>query len=160
MKKIAFLFLAALAVISCGALTTTPQEEAENAAEVAACLDDEAFVIDIDTIYPQIGIPIHDTGYSITVKDGKVNSYLPFFGTSDTAIFSTDKSGIEFEECPVKLKKKKSKDGTDINFKALSGNTEWQVGIHVWSNGNCNITCVTSSKSIMRYDGKLKAVKP
>ena len=157
MKKFFYLLIFSAFVFSCGLLnSTTPEEEAAQAAEVSSALKAGEFVIDINTIYPQIGMAIHDNGYDLVVKDGEITGVLPFFGTSDTPIFGPESAGIELDKCPVKIKNKKVKDGRELSFTAVSSNNDkWDFTITVWSDGTCNLTCFCSSKSIMRYDGRL-----
>ena len=160
MKKSIILFLsAALLTAGCSIFANTPEEDAAKSEEVAALLECSEFTIDIDTILPSRGMPIHDTGYFLTLKDGKVSSYLPFIGRSDVPVMGSDKAGIEFSNCPVELKTKKNKDQTEISFKARSGNDDWNVTVLVWPSGKCSMTCRCSTRSIINYEGSVSALK-
>lgn len=125
---------------------------------VKSSIKSGTFEISIDTIYPQSGMPIHDSTYSVLFKDGKVTTVLPFFGTSDTAAFSQEDSSIVLKDCPVKYAPKKKKDSYVISFDAKSGSNSWSIEILVWDNGRCDLTCQCPSKSLMRYSGELRSV--
>ena len=86
MKKwILPLLAVALTVSSCGVLSgETREERAQREAREARMVDDNIqagnFTIDIDRIYPVRGSSQHVSNYSVSVKDGVLNSHLPYIG--------------------------------------------------------------------------------
>ena len=74
-----------LTVSSCGVLSSETREErvlreAREAQMVVDNLSAGNFTIDIDRMYPIRGTSQHVTNYSISVKDGVLNSHLPYIG--------------------------------------------------------------------------------
>ena len=86
MKKwILPLLAVALAVSSCGVLSgETREERAQREAREARMVDDNIqagnFTIDIDRMYPVRGSSQHVSNYSVSVKDGVLDSHLPYIG--------------------------------------------------------------------------------
>ena len=86
MKKwILPLLAAALTVSACGVLSGETREEkvareAREAQMVADNLQNANFTIDIDRMYPLRGTSQHVSNYSVSVKDGVLDSHLPFIG--------------------------------------------------------------------------------
>ncbi len=86
MKKwILPLLAVVLTVSSCGVLSSETREEralreAREAKMVDENLQSANFRIEIDRMYPVRGSSQHVTNYSVTVKDGVLNSHLPYIG--------------------------------------------------------------------------------
>ena len=86
MKKwILPLLAVALTVSSCGVLSgETREERAQREAREARMVDDNIqagnFTIDIDRMYPVRGSSQHVSNYSVSVKDGVLDSHLPYIG--------------------------------------------------------------------------------
>ncbi|MCQ2167600.1 MAG: DUF4251 domain-containing protein [Bacteroidales bacterium] len=112
--------------------------------------------IEVDYIYPQgaPAIPSSDR-YRISIKDGKLDGYLPFFGTGSVAGFNPDDLSFHFEDCPVKIKEKKAKDRTVWKFDAESGCEKVPVVITIWDNGAAEIYIHSANRSSIRYSGQL-----
>ena len=152
MKKIIFA-LAALLSISAAAIAA----DKDNAAAVKA-IKDRDLTITVNYIIPT-GMPsINSTdGYSVTIKDGKINGYLPYFGTATTALVpGADEMGIRFEDCPIEINentKKANKGKYEWSFKAVSGNETVDVNITLFTNGSASMSMTMSSRSSISYDG-------
>ena len=86
MKKwILPLLAVTLTVSSCGVLSgETREERARREAREARMVEDNIqagdFTIDIDRMYPVRGSSQHVSNYSVSVKDGVLNSHLPYIG--------------------------------------------------------------------------------
>ena len=86
MKKwILPLLAAVLTVSACGVLSGETHEEkvareAREARMVVDNIQNGDFRIDIDRMYPIRGTSQHVSNYSVTVKDGMLDSHLPFIG--------------------------------------------------------------------------------
>jgi len=86
MKKwILPLLAVVLTVSSCGVLSgETREERAQREAREARMVEDNIqagdFTIDIDRMYPVRGSSQHVSNYSVSVKDGVLNSHLPYIG--------------------------------------------------------------------------------
>lgn len=135
------------------------EEKKAKEAQVAAAIANLDFTIEVDEIHPMGGTPIHSLGeYSVSFKDGKATSYLPFFGTSRSFTYGSNDSGIKFKDLPVTpnvYSSPKKKGLTIIEFQAKSFEDTWLVVIEIWNNGRATIACTTRDKSPMHYDGEL-----
>jgi hypothetical protein len=86
MKKwILPLLAVTLTVSSCGVLSgETREERARREAREARMVEENIqagdFTIDIDRMYPVRGSSQHVSNYSVSVKDGVLNSHLPYIG--------------------------------------------------------------------------------
>ena len=86
MKKwILPLLAVVLTVSSCGVLSgETREERARREAREARMVEENIqagdFTIDIDRMYPVRGSSQHVSNYSVSVKDGVLNSHLPYIG--------------------------------------------------------------------------------
>ena len=86
MKKwILPLLAVVLTVSSCGVLSgETREERAQREAREARMVEDNIqagnFTIDIDRMYPVRGSSQSVSNYSVSVKDGVLNSHLPYIG--------------------------------------------------------------------------------
>lgn len=144
-----------LVFATCGALAYASDDVPTAVVEKAVNEHELNFVVNY--VSPS-GFPGYTSsdGYFLKIKDGKVSSYLPFVGTSTQPMFGGDEAGIKFDECPVRIKKKKGKDSTTLRFSANSGTDKVDVTLEIWSNGNAHLTCVSSSRSVMNYSGELQ----
>lgn len=131
--------------------------EDENPAAIKA-IKAQDVTITVDMICP-VGMPSISSmdGYTLSVKDGKVNAYLPFFGEVHSAMFAgADEPGIKFEDCPVELRVDDSKadKGKYVwAFEAKSGSENVQVYITLFTNGSADINCSPSNRSSISYSG-------
>lgn len=158
MKKL-FLVLLPVIVLSCGVSSKTQDEDAVTAEKIEKVLKSGNFDIDIRTIYPQTGPAIFDDGYVFSCKDGKVTTVLPFYGTSNVAVFGSASSSIELNGEPVEFtrKAKSPKGSRTLSFSAtMSSGVRWDIDIIFWDNGSADFTCISSSQSPMRYGGILR----
>lgn len=161
MKAFRFFIAAATALMLCpaAALNARSRKEISPLAEKAA--SQHELCIEIGTICP-MGMPSFTTtdGYKFTVKDGKVNADLPFFGESYTAIIpGADNPGITFKDCGIDIREdysKAKKKGKFLwQFSAYSGTDRVDVTVTFWDNGSADISCVSTNRSSISYMGEL-----
>lgn len=160
MKRIILFALSCILLSSCSIFAGMSQEEKDAlAANVQNAIAEQNFKIDVSVIQPFSGPVIHTQGeYSLEVKDGKANSYLPFFGESHNASYGGTESGIKFKDYPVELAIQNvgtRKGETIIAFNAKSFNDVWRVVVQIWDNGKASISCTTREKTPMTFTGDL-----
>lgn len=163
--KIILAALAAMMLSGCGILSSGLSTEPDPSAQelVAAALDEEMLKFEVDYIIPARGTSRHSTdGYSLTIKDGKVSSYLPFFGVSyQSTPYGNEPSGIKFDNCPVNIDKSLSRPekGKYVwRFVALSGRERVDVTLTFFSNGSASLSCHPANRSKMDFNGDLVRV--
>lgn len=152
MKKFIYI-LSALLTISAAAFAA----DNDNAAAVKA-IKNRDLTITVNYILPT-GMPaVNSTdGYSVTIKDGKINGYLPYFGTATSALVAgADEMGIRFEDCPITIQenaKKANKGKYEWSFKARSGHETVDVYITLFTSGSASMTMNMNSRSSITYEG-------
>lgn len=158
MKKLCYLFsVLCLSVLplSCGVSASGGSEEQNES--VAAAVKNKDVSIVVNYIYPTTMSPRPSTdGYTLKIKDGKLNGHLPFFGTSTSGGYSPNDGGFDFDNCPIRIKEKKSKDKVEWNFEAVSGTETERITVTIWDNGTADIFIQPYSKSSMRYSGEIE----
>lgn len=157
--------LAIIALIPSCASMARMQQEADEEAYALYCdaLQTGNLCVEVDHINPMRGPSIYSSdGYYLSIKDGVVNSYLPFFGVTHSApIYGIDPSGIEFKNFPVEyfdVKSNPAKGRYEWSFVAKSGNEPVYVTLTFWENGSAQILCKPQNRTTMNYSGFLKAL--
>lgn len=81
---VSFLLMCSLSLTGCGVLSETPAEKAARLARTAAYVQEvvrtEEFKIDITQMIPMRGTARQVSPFSLTLKDGELNSHLPYVG--------------------------------------------------------------------------------
>ena len=102
-------------------------------------------------------VPLNN-GYEIRIQDGKIESRLPFYGSSTRASLGEDVS-IVFDKAPMRdynEDNSKSMSGKFVRtFRAAGADGDYAVSLTVWDNAKVDITCQNSDRSLMRYEGEL-----
>lgn len=168
MEKYLKLIFAATTIIcisACSALTAANQAQEQEMEElVDDAVNDRSLSIEVNYINPAHGPSRPSTdGYRITIRDGKANSYLPFFGVSrgSAGVYGIEPAGIEFKDYPVEIDDRGSKPEKGkyvYNFIAKSGNERVAVSITFWANGSAQISCNPENRSVMNYSGTLTRI--
>lgn len=165
MKKFLPMLLAmSVFFVSCAAIAAAEQEAEKEGAEFAqSAIDTGDISIEVQNIISQYGPAVHSNGeYWLTIKDGKVSSSLPFFGTSTYAAYGSSDGGIKFDNCPVQVSVLKSRLSKGEHKWAFIGKTEREeveVVITFFDNGSASIHCNSRTRSPMNYNGHLKKVE-
>lgn len=164
MKHLGLISILAVSVMSasCGILAQINEENLKEAqGYVAKALDEHELAIEVNRILPSRGPAItSQDGYYLKVRDGKVNAYLPFFGTSYSAPIGTDDVGIKFEDCPIVIDDSQSKPSKGKYvwfFEAKCRMEKVYVTVTFWDNGSADIMCRPMNRSHMGYSGNLIA---
>ena len=154
--SLAALSLAAVLSAGCGVSGALAEADKETQELVEADIQNHEIYINIDTIHPLKGSPIHTAdGYYIQVKDGKANSYLPFFGESYVATFGgTDGPEITYKDCPVDVEESVNSKGKHTwTFTGKAGDGEVTTRIEFFTSGSATVTCSSSRRTAMTYLG-------
>lgn len=152
-----------LSFSACGVFAEIEKETQEEAAGfVATALSEQELAIEVDRIMPMKGpsIPSYD-GYTLKIKDGVVNAYLPFFGEAYTGVvYGIDASGIEFKDCPIEIDDSGSKPSRGKyvwRFTARCGMEKVYVTVTFWEGGSADISCNPTNRSHISYSGNVIA---
>ena len=165
MKKFLPILLAmSVFCVSCAALAAAEQEAEKEGAELAQnAIATGDIKIEVHDIFSQYGPAIHSNGeYWLKIKDGKVTSSLPFFGTATYVTYGSSEGGIKFDNCPVQvsvLKSRLSKGEHKWAFVGKNDREEVEVIITFFESGSASIHCNSRTRSPMNYNGRLEPIE-
>ena len=158
MKTRILIIIAAVAALftSCGTTNISTQETARYVNAITS----HDMVIDIISIVPSKGAIRYPGGACfITIRDGKIDGRLPFFGDAYNSLFSGDDVSYVFEKCPIEITdnfEKADKGRYIITFDAASGKEKVSFVITLTSTGRADIICKCTGRSLMTYTGQVR----
>lgn len=163
MKKLLLFSAVALILSSCGiASNTRSAEDALTAQKVKNAVNSSVIQIDILQTRSQSGFNTNPNRgeYFIEIADGKLTSYLPFFGTSNMGgVFNGDNLALNVQDEPINLitdRTSAMKGKYTLSFKVKDRGNTWNISITLWDNGRASITANITGRSIMNYEGEMR----
>ena len=161
MKKwILPLLAVVLTVASCGVLSSeTRQEkavrEAREAQMVVENLQAGDFRINIDRMYPIRGSSQHVTNYSVTVKDGMIDSHLPFIGQAWRVPYGGGHA-LNFKDKILSYKVTQTrKDGYEVRIYVKTDEDEHLYLLTVFDNGRASLDVQSGNRDRCSYSGEM-----
>ncbi len=160
MDIVAVLALAGvMTMTSCASTADKAQRAAQNRQYVQEQLAAETFKIKVDYMYPQRypSRPIM-SDFWLEMKEGSVNSYLPYFGQVHMpSLYSIDE-GLNFETPIQNYTKRRNerKHRTEIQFNAKSRDDYYAYSIYIYDDGNADISVHSNRRDAIRYSGELE----
>ena len=161
MKKwILPLLAAALTVSACGVLSGETREEkaAREAREAQMVLDNLQngnFRIDIDRMYPIRGTSQHVSNYSVTVKDGVLDSHLPFIGQAWRVPYGGGHA-LNFKADIGSYKVVQTrKDGYEVRIYVKTDEDEHLYLLTVVNNGRASLDVQSGNRDRISYSGEM-----
>ena len=161
MKKwILPLLAAVLTVSACGVLSSETREEktareAREARMVVDNLQSGNFSIDITRMYPVRGSSKMVQNYSVTVKDGVLDSHLPYVGRAwrvpyggGHALNFKDKI-VNYNVVPTR------KDCYEVRIYVKTDEDEHLYLLTVFDNGNSSLTVQSGNREHISYSGMM-----
>lgn len=132
------------------------QTSAEPSEAVLNASPENGIYISVNTIIGKMGRPIHSVdGYYLRIRDGKLSSYLPFFGESYFSAGYGTSSGIMFEDCPVQVSESTTKHARVWSFTGVQDQERIDVTVEFTESGSATVTCQSNRRSMMRYLGEV-----
>ena len=160
MKKWLFTLLAvALTVSSCGILSSETKEEkvAREAREAQLVLNNIQsgnFTIDIDRMYPIRGTSQHVTNYSVSVKNGELNSHLPYFGQAWRVPYGGG-HGLTFKAPVVTYNVMNRNDGYEVRIYVKTDEDQHIYTLTVFPNGRASLDVQSQNRERISYGGMM-----
>ena len=161
MKKwILPLLAAALTVSACGVLSGETREEkvareAREARMVVDNLENADFRIDIDRMYPLRGTSQHVTNYSVSVKDGVLDSHLPFIGQAWRVPYGGGHA-LNFKAKIGSYKVVQTrKDGYEVRIYVKTDEDEHLYLLTVFNNGRASLDVQSGNRDRISYSGEM-----
>ena len=161
MKKwILPLLAVVLTVSACGVLSGETREEkaAREAREAQMVLDNLQngnFRIDIDRMYPIRGTSQHVSNYSVTVKDGVLDSHLPFIGQAWRVPYGGGHA-LNFKADIGSYKVVQTrKDGYEVRIYVKTDEDEHLYLLTVFNNGRASLDVQSGNRDRISYSGEM-----
>ena len=159
MKKWIFpLLAAALLVSACGILGSETREEraareAREAQMVREGIENADFTIDITRMYPLRGTGKTVSNYSIKVKDGVLDSHLPYIGQAWRVPYGGGHA-LNFE-APIAdyTVMQTSKDGYEIHISVRTDEDQHLYRITLFDNGTASLDVQSYNRERISYSG-------
>ena len=161
MKKwILSLLAAALTVSACGVLSGETREEkvareAREAQMVADNLQNANFTIDIDRMYPLRGTSQHVSNYSVSVKDGVLDSHLPFIGQAWRVPYGGGHALNFKADIGSYNVAKTRKDGYEVRIYVKTDEDEHLYLLTVFTNGRASLEVQSGNRDRISYSGEM-----
>ena len=139
---------------------TRAEKKAMKIAAVKEKLNSGVFKIEITHIMPanQPMTTAH-TSYSLKFNKDTFSCYLPYIGTSTSAIIGGQDLSIKSENQVVRIQKgyvaKEEYTGFVFNFINSNLNEKWECSLVVYDTGECKIRMDCNSKQTMAYQGDI-----
>ena len=157
--RIAHVLMCILIFASCATSAEKAQRAAETSRQVQEQVAAETFIIKVDYMYPQRypSRPIM-SDFWLEMKEGSVNSYLPYFGQVHMPNAYGIDEGLNFE-VPVKnfIKQRNDrKHRTEIQFNARSADDYYLYTIFIYDDGKADISVSSNRRDAIRFSGELE----
>ena len=161
MKKwILPLLAAVLTVSACGVLSGETREEkvareSREAQMVVDNLQNADFRIDINRMYPLRGTSQHVSSYSITVKDGVLDSHLPFIGQAWRVPYGGGHA-LNFKAKIGSYNVAQTrKDGYEVRIYVKTDEDEHLYLLTVFNNGRASLDVQSGNRDRISYSGEM-----
>jgi hypothetical protein len=160
MKKwILPLLTAALFVSGCGVLNETLAERRERRARESRLVTENVqsgnFSIDIERMYPLRGSSKSVTSYSVTVKDGKIDSHLPFIGRAWNVPYGGGHA-LTFEAEVGSYTVQPVRDGYEVTLYVKTDEDEHIYRFTIFDNGNTSLDVQSGNRDRISYSGNMR----
>lgn len=161
MKKWFFTLLAvALTVSGCGVLSSETKEEkaareTREAQMVVDNLNTGNFRIEIDRMYPIRGSSQHVTNYSVSVKDGILDSHLPFIGQAWRVPYGGGHA-LNFKAQVGSYNVFRTRrDGYEVRIYVKTDEDEHLYLLTVFDNGRASLDVQSRNRDRISYSGQM-----
>ena len=160
MKKwILPLLTAALFVSGCGVLNETLAERRERRARESRLVTENVqsgnFSIDIERMYPLRGSSKSVTSFSVTVKDGKIDSHLPFIGRAWNVPYGGGHA-LTFEAEVGSYTVQPVRDGYEVTLYVKTDEDEHIYRFTIFGNGNTSLDVQSGNRDRISYSGNMR----
>ena len=161
MKKWMLTLVAAACLTSaCGVFSETPSErktrEAHEATLVAQNVKAGDFTIDITRMYPLRGSSKSVSSYSVTVKDGKLTSHLPYIGQAWKVKYGGGNAlsfdDVEIAEYQVSTPRK---DSYLVRIRVKTDEDDFVYVFTIFENGNTSLDVQSVNRDRISYSGEM-----
>ncbi|RQO30640.1 hypothetical protein DBR32_07860 [Taibaiella sp. KBW10] len=111
-------------------------------------------------MYPNVENIVQLTGnqYAIKIAPGKLEVYLPYFGSAYSPVSGTNDAGFKFTSTQYEYSTnmKNARNGYDIQIKPLDHKDINRINITVFENGRATVRISSNNRSAISYQGVLR----
>jgi hypothetical protein len=129
--------------------------EAREAQMVADNLQNANFTIDIDRMYPLRGTSQHVSNYSVSVKDGVLDSHLPFIGQAWRVPYGGGHALNFKADIGSYNVAKTRKDGYEVRIYVKTDEDEHLYLLTVFTNGRASLEVQSGNRDRISYSGEM-----
>ena len=153
-KALSFLIIGFFSVISLKA------QEA-NEATLKTLLGSKTFVFKAQSAWPLQGTVVQLTpGFDMKVLSDSINTYLPYYGRSYAAGYSSNGGGISFTSTKFEYKlKEKEKGGWELVIKPTDAKEINQLNYSISTNGYATLQVTSNNRQAISFYGVIEKTK-
>ncbi|MDX8337902.1 DUF4251 domain-containing protein [Draconibacterium sp. IB214405] len=137
------------------------EKEANLIEQTKQIIEAEVWYFDATQMIPSKGQSRSITNYSISIKDGNLDSYLPYVGRAYSAGYGSASGSPLVFNSPIedyKVKETK-KGGYNISFRVRNQGDVVDYSINVSSNGSASLNVKSNNKQHISYYGNLVPIQ-
>ncbi|MDR1097183.1 MAG: DUF4251 domain-containing protein [Tannerella sp.] len=132
----------------------TKEEKAEKELVLHQAIENRAFVVDVERMLPASGRSQALTSpYSLEIRDGRVKSYLPYFGRAYSIPYGGG-DGLIFESTATDYKS--SFDGKGkavVEFQAKTKEDLYSFRLEIFPNGSASVHVTSVNRQGISFQG-------
>ena len=158
MKPFISFFIASLLLMACAisenAKSSKAMRKAEMAAKITEGVQTRHFYVNIDKVNPVGRGIIHpSTLYSVSVKDDKIISYLPYFGRAYNVPYGGGK-GLNFEGKVLRYQEATGRKGEHIVVLDVESEEDiHQYSFTIFDNGTVMLDVLSKERNPISFSG-------
>lgn len=154
---ISALITLAIFLSACSASSSSAKREkaAADFEQTAALIEGGSYIYTVRSASPSGGRTIQITSeYILKAKDGKFETYLPYFGRAYSGAYG-ESGGIEFNGEPedLQISRNDSKNTITVKFTIQSDKDKYGVSLNVGSSGYGNLIISSQKRQSITYSG-------
>ena len=162
MKKWILMLLAAgCLTCACGVYTETASERQTREARESRLVSENVkagdFTVDINRMYPLRGSSKSVSNYSVTVKDGKLTSHLPYVGQAWRVKYGGGNAlsfdNVEITEYQVSTPRK---DSHVVRIRVKTDEDDFVYVFTIFNNGNTSLDVQSVNRDRISYSGEME----
>lgn len=168
MKKILFIGLIMLVVVSANAQDAVKKSKKELKAEkkaqkledIKSIIESKTFVFKANNANPMGGRTLNlTTSYEVKVTADSIFSYLPYFGVAYTASYGGTESPMifdqPFETCDIE----KTKNGNLVKVSVKNGSDRLEFSFHISETGSTSLSVSSINRQAISYTGNIEKIE-
>ena len=132
-----------------------------NEAVLKSLLSHKTFIFKAQSAWPLQGTVVQLTpGFDMRVLTDSINTYLPYFGRSYQANYSSTNSGINFTTTRFDYKlKEKSKGGWELTIRPNDNREIDQLNYSISKNGYATLQVTSNNRQAISFYGVIEKLK-